>query len=111
MPRGGTLLDRLIMLAVLVLFVGVLLALVLTHNANPATLALFSSPAVVALVGVVISARQGVIGEGVKLAVHQTNSLISGPLAEIKATGEANAAKLDALPQAPATIPLARRGA
>ena len=78
------------MLGVLVLFVGVLLVLVLTHNAQPATLALFSSPAVVALVGVVLSARQGVIGKDVKTAVKQTNGLISGPIAKLHDQLQAN---------------------
>jgi hypothetical protein len=105
MRTNGTLLDRLIMLAVLVLFVGVLMVLVLTHNSDPATLALFSSPAVVALVGVVISARQGSIAADVRTTVHQTNGLLSGPLVAIQATAEANGAKLDALPGATSGAP------
>ncbi len=105
MRSGGTILDRIVMLAVLVLFVGVLLTLVLTGHADPGTLALFSSPAVVALVGVVLSARQGVIGADVKKAVAQTNGLLSGPLAAIQAQSEANGAKLDALPGITSGVP------
>lgn len=105
MRVGGTLLDRLIMLAVLVLFVGVLLVLVLTHHADPGTLALFSSPAVVGLVGVVLSVRQGAIATDVKTVVGQTNGLISGPLAVIQAQAESNGAKLDALPGITSGVP------
>ena len=93
------------MLAVLVLFVGVLLVLVLTGHADPATLALFSSPAVVALVGVVLSTRQGAIGRDVKVAVAQTNGLLRGPLAAIQAQAESNGAKLDALPGITSGVP------
>ena len=98
-------LDRLIMLAVLVLFVAVLLVLVLTNHADPGTLALFSSPAVVALVGVVLSARQGAISSDVKTVARQTNGLLSGPIADIQAVGHANAARLDALPGATSRVP------
>ena len=105
MRTGGTLFDRLIMLAVLMMFVGVLLTLVLTHHADPGTLALFSSPAVVALVGVVLSARQATIGRDVKTAVAQTNGLLSGPLAAIQAQAESNGAKLDALPGITSGVP------
>jgi hypothetical protein len=93
------------MLTVLVLFVGVLLTLVLTGHADPGTLALFSSPAVVALVGVVISARQGAIAADVRTTVDQTNGLLAGPLAAIQATAEANGAKLDALPGITSGVP------
>jgi hypothetical protein len=105
MRSSGTILDRMIMLAVLVLFVGVLLTLVLTGHADPATMALFSSPAVAALVGVVISARQGAIAADVRTTVDQTNGMLSGPLAAIQATANANSAKLDALPGITSGVP------
>lgn len=105
MRTGGTLVDRLIMLAVLLMFVSVLLTLVLTGHADPGTLALFSSPAVVALVGVVLSTRQGAIASDVKTAVAQTNGLLSGPLAAIQAQAESNGAKLDALPGTTSGVP------
>lgn len=105
MRTGGTVLDRIVMLVVLLLFVGVLLVLVLTNHADPATLALFSSPAVVGLVGLVLGARQAAIAADVKVAVHQTNGLLAGPLAKIQETADSNAAKLDALPGATSGVP------
>ena len=110
MRTGGTVLDRLVMLSVLVLFVSVLMVLVLTGHADPATLALFSSPAVVALVGVVLSARQGVIGKDVKLSVAQTNGLLSGPLTAIKEQIAANTDTLGGLSTGTPTEQQPRRG-
>lgn len=85
------------MLVVLILFIGVLLVLVLTHHADPGTLALFSSPAVVALVGVVLSARQGAISSDVKTVVAQTNGLLAGPLTAIHEQLKANTDALEGL--------------
>ena len=110
MRSGGTILDRAVMLAVLVLFVGVLLTLVVTGHADPGTLALFSSPAVVALVGVVLSARQGVIGKDVKLSVAQTNGLLSGPLTAIHQQLAANTDALEGLASGSPPEQQSRRG-
>lgn len=105
-----TLSDRLIALAALVVVVGVLLVLVLTGHSDTGTLALFSGPTIVTVLGLVLGKRQAVTDAKVDTVVAQTNGILSGPLAEIHAVVTDNAAKLDALPGAPATIPQPRRG-
>ena len=102
--------DRLIALAALVLVLGVLLVLVLTGHADTGTLALFSGPTIVTVLGLVLGKRQAATEAKVDTVVHQTDGLLKGPLAAIHATAIANGAKLDALPGAPATIPQPRRG-
>lgn len=102
--------DRLIALGALVLVVVVLLILVLTGHSDTGTLALFSGPTIVTVLGLVLGKRQATTEAKVDTVVQQTNGIPSAPLAEIHAVVSDNAAKLDALPHAPATIPQPRRG-
>lgn len=107
---GQTISDRIIALAALVIIVGVLLVLVLTGHADTGTLALFSGPTIVTVLGLVLGKRQAVTEAKVDKVVAQTDGLLSGPLEQINAVVKDNAAKLEQLPQAPATIPQPRRG-
>lgn len=93
-----TLQSRIFSAIVLLILVGVLLVLVLTGHADPQTLTLFTSPVVVAVASLVLGHQLAGIQGGVQKTVEQTNGLLSGPLADIKATAESNSAKLDLVP-------------